>query len=158
MQTSSFPARRLLRIGTVAALSAALVNAAIYGLGRGAGLSFVASHHGGRPDEIKLVHVVSFSLEAFVVGLVVALIATKLHRPSLRALQGLGASVALLSIAMDLTIDSAAPAKATLALMHLVVGAAYVVALEFCRATRAARSRELGDARTNGESITEIAA
>lgn len=158
MPTSSLTARRLLRIGTVAALSGALVNAAIYGLGRSAGLSFVASHHGGRPDDIKLVHVVSFSLEAFAVGLVVALIATKLHRPNRRALQGLGAAVAVLSIAMDLTIDSTAPSKATLALMHLVIGAAYVVALELSAAPRAAHSEKRGDARSNRKSITEIAA
>jgi hypothetical protein len=53
-----------------------------------------------------------------------------LRRPGYRALQVVGAVIAVASIAMDLPIDGSPAAKLLLASMHLVTGAGYVVALE----------------------------
>jgi hypothetical protein len=139
MNTTPIGARRLLGLGVFAAIGAASVNAAIYGIGRAAGLSFVASTTASGPQHILLEHVVSFTLMTFAVGLVAALIADKVRRPHLGALQAVGAVVAVVSVAMDLSIDSTVAAKATLALMHLVVGVAYVAALEIVRPARASR-------------------
>ncbi len=138
MNTSTVGTRRILGLGVAAAVGAVAVNAAIYGLGRAAGLSFVASTTASGPQHILLQHVVSLTLMTFAVGLVAALIADKLRRPGLRALQAVGAVVAVVSIVMDLSIDSTVAAKATLALMHLVVGAAYVAALDIARPAHAA--------------------
>ncbi len=135
MNDSPVGARRLLTIGAGAALAATLVNAVIYGIGRVAGLDFVAAHTSRGPEHIRLVHVVSLTLITFAIGLAAALIADRFRRPGLRAVQITGGVIALLSIEMDLTIDSTATAKATLATLHLVVGLAFVVALQLARTT-----------------------
>ena len=57
-----------------------------------------------------------------------------------------GAVIALLSIEMALSIDSTAAAKATLATMHLVVGLAFVVALQIARTTRRDTTAAVADA------------
>jgi len=159
MNTSTVGARRLLGLGAIAAIGAASVNAAIYGIGRAAGLSFVASTTAAGPQHILLQHVVSFTLMTFGVGLVAAVIADKIRRPNLRALQTVGAVVAVVSVVMDLSIDSTVAAKTTLALMHLVVGAAYVAALEIARTARAARRNDAATARANhAASVSRVAA
>jgi hypothetical protein len=137
--TSAVGVRSILGLGAAAAAGAALVNAGIYGIGRASGLSFVASTTSAGPQHIMLQHVVSFTLMTFAIGLAAAIVADKLRRPGFRALQIVGAVIAVVSITMDLSIDSTIVAKATLALMHLVVGAAYVGALEIARSSRSAR-------------------
>jgi hypothetical protein len=149
MNTSTVGTRRLLGFGVIAAAGAASVNAAIYGLGRAAGLSFVASTTAAGPQHILLQHVVSLTLMTFGAGLVAVLIADKFRRPGLRALQAVGAVVAVVSVVMDLSIDSTVAAKTTLALMHLVVGAAYVAALEVARTARVSRRTDATAARAN---------
>jgi uncharacterized protein DUF6069 len=149
MNASTVGARRLLGLGGIAAIGATSVNAAIYGIGRVAGLSFVASTTAAGPQHILLQHVVTLTLMTFAVGLVAALVADKIRRRGLRALQTVGAVVAVASIVMDVSIDSTVAAKATLALMHLVVGAAYVAALELARTARATRSTTASAGRAN---------
>ena len=141
------PTRRLLGIGAAAAAGAALVNAAIYGVGRAVDLTFVASTTSARPQHILLQHVVSFTLMTFAIGLVAAFIVDRMRRPSLRMLQVVGAFIAVASISMDVSIDSSFAAKATLALMHIVVGVAYVCALELARSPRPAAATGLRPAR-----------
>ena len=85
MNTSTVGTRRLLGLGVIAAIGAASVNAAIYGIGRAAGLSFVASTTAAGPQHILLQHVVSLTHMTFGAGLVAVLIADKFRRPSLRA-------------------------------------------------------------------------
>lgn len=128
MTKPAITTRRLLAVGSVAAVAAATVNAAVYGLARAADVSFVVS--GAKPgqDQVLLQHVLSLSLFSFAAGIAASLIVARLRRPSLRALQVLGAVLAVLSTAMDLQIESAVGAV-TLASMHLVVGAAYVASL-----------------------------
>jgi hypothetical protein len=133
MSTSRTRPSHLLRAGAVGAVAATLVNAALFGAGRAADLAYVV--HQSSTDRIRLVHVVSFSLETFAVGLVAAVVAARLGR-SLRALQILGAVVAVLSTGMDVSIDATLPAKLTLACMHLVVGLAYVASLQVVRSAR----------------------
>src|SRR5690348_8455882 len=104
MNTSPARTRRLLGVGVIAAIGAAAVNAVVYGIGRAAGLSFVASTTASGPQHILLEHVVSFTFMTFAAGLVAALIANKVRRPSLRALQIAGAVIAVVSVGMDVSI------------------------------------------------------
>ena len=99
---------------------------------------------------------VSFSLQTFAVGLVAALIASRLRRPSLRSLQVLGGVVAVASMAMDVPIDASPAAKATLAVMHLVVGAAYVASLQLAR--RPVEQRSSAVARVAHADLEPVAA
>jgi hypothetical protein len=127
--TSKIKTRRLLGYGAVAGLAAASVNAAIYLGGRAAGVSYVARQTASGAEHIKLEHVVSFCLEAFVLGLVAALVVNRLRAASLYSLLVLGALIAVGSTAMDVPIESALPAKFLLASMHIVTGIAYLTAL-----------------------------
>jgi hypothetical protein len=159
MNASTVGARRLLGLGGIAAIGATSVNAAIYGIGRAAGLSFVASTTATGPQHILLEHVVTLTIMTFAAGLVAALIADKFRRPGLRALQTVGAVVAVVSVLMDASIDSSVAAKATLALMHLVVGVAYVATLELARTPRAAHRTPASAARANhATTVSGIAA
>ncbi len=126
MSSSRIPRSGLLRIGSAGAVVAAAVNAAIYGLGRAAGVAYVVTP----TSRVSVVDVVVLSLVWFAIGLVAAAVATRWGGRAVRVLQIVGTVVAVASISTDLTIDGTTSAKATLALMHLVVGAAYVVSLE----------------------------
>jgi uncharacterized protein DUF6069 len=136
MDSTKTRARRLLAVGVIGAVAGTVVNAGIYGIGRAADVAYVARQTSSGPDNILLVHVVSFSLMAFGVGLVAALIAARVGRPSLHALQVLGAVIAVASTSMDIGIDSTVAAKLSLATMHLVMGIAYVVSLRAAQSTR----------------------
>ena len=131
--TSPIKARQLLAYGSIAALAAVAINVLIYAGGRVADVSYVVNQTASGPEEIRLVHVVGFCLQAFAVGLVAALVANRLGRPSLRSLQILGAVIAVGSTVMDVGIDSALPAKLLLASMHIVTGVAYVAAVQVVR-------------------------
>jgi hypothetical protein len=125
--------RHLLTVGAVAGVAATVVNATVYGLGRAAGVDYVAQRDASGVDRIQLQHVVSLSVISFVVGLAAAAVVVKLHRRGLRALQVVGVVLAVATTYADFGIDGSAAAKVTLMLMHLVVGAAYVVALQRVR-------------------------
>jgi hypothetical protein len=126
MTTTTIRIRPLLTTGAVAAAATAAVNAVIFSLGRAAGVDYVVDS----TTTVAVADVVTFTLMAFAVGLVAAAVARGLRRPGYRALQVVGAVIAVASIAMDLPIDGSPAAKLLLASMHLVTGAGYVVALE----------------------------
>jgi hypothetical protein len=136
MESTKTSLQRLLTLGLIAGVAGAVVNAVIYGVGRAADVAYVISQTSSGPQHVRLVDVVSFSLMAFAVGLVAALIVAKLGRPNLRVLQVLGAVIAVASTAMDIPIDSTLAAKLSLASMHLVMGFAYVTTLQAARTTR----------------------
>jgi hypothetical protein len=125
--------RQLLTVGAVAGVAATVVNATVYGLGRAAGVDYVAQRDASGIDRIQLQHVVSLSVISFVIGLAAAAVVVKLRRRGLRALQVLGVVLAVATTYGDFGIDGSAAAKVTLILMHLVVGAAYVVTLQRVR-------------------------
>ena len=126
MTTTTIRIRPLLTTGAVVAAATAAVNAVIFSLGRAAGVDYVVDS----TTTVAVADVVTFTLMAFAVGLVAAAVARGLRRPGYRALQVVGAVIAVASIAMDLPIDGSPAAKLLLASMHLVTGAGYVVALE----------------------------
>ncbi|HEX3542324.1 MAG TPA: DUF6069 family protein [Acidimicrobiales bacterium] len=128
VQISSQKDRRLLTVGAAAVSAATATNAVLYAAARAAGVNYTLTQ-GSTTGLIHLHDVVSLSVFTFAVGLAAAAAARPLGRPSLRALQILGAVIAVASISMDVSVHGAATARVSLAAMHLVVGAAYVAAL-----------------------------
>lgn len=114
---------RLLGLGAGGAVAATVVNAAIFGVGRAADVSYLVD---GEPIELQ--HVVSLTLMGLAVGFVAAAVVARFRPTGLRALAVLGGVLGVLTMAMDLSVDSAA-AAISLASMHLVTGAAYVLSL-----------------------------
>jgi hypothetical protein len=129
METSKRPSSGLFVVGAAGAAVATTVNVAIYGIGRAAGVAYVVS----ATSRVRVPDVVLLSLGAFAVGLIAAAFAIRWGRRGLRALQVVGAVLAVVSTWGDFSIDGTASATATLALMHLVVGVAYVASLEIVR-------------------------
>ena len=126
MSTTTIRIRPLLTTGAVAAAATAVVNAAVFGLGRAAGVDYVVD----ATTTVGVADVVSFTLMCFAVGLVAAAVARGLQRPDVRVLQVVAAVIAVASVAMDVPIDGSPAAKLLLASMHLITGAGYVAALE----------------------------
>ena len=125
---------RLLGLGAAGAAAAAVVNAAIFGIGHAADVSYLVDG-----EAIELQHVVSFTLMSFAVGLVVAALFARFRPASLRALAVVGGIVGVVTMAMDFSVDSTAGAI-TLASMHLVTAAAYVRSLRLAATTPAVRA------------------
>ncbi len=138
--------RRLLAVGAVAGVAATVVNATVYGLGRAAGVDYVAKSDAGGVDRIQLQHVMSLSVMSFVVGLAAAAVVVKRRRRGLRTLQVLGAVLAVATTYGDFGIDGSTAAKVTLIAMHLVVGAAYVATLQRVRVRAAGEQAVAGPA------------
>jgi hypothetical protein len=130
---------RVLRYGAAAGIAAVAANAAIYAAARAGSVDFVAHQSVSGADRIKLMTVVTLTLMTFAAGVIAALVANRVRRPSLNSLRVLAALIALGSTVMDAGIDSTVTAKLLLASMHIVTGIAYVVALG--SALRAASSR-----------------
>ena len=119
--TVRFP--RLLGLSAVGAIAATAVNAAIFGIGHAADVSYLVD---GEPIELQ--HVVSLTLMSFAIGLIVAAAVARFRPSSVRALSVVGGVVGVGTMVMDLSVDSTA-AAITLASMHLVTAAAYVLSL-----------------------------
>ena len=132
-----------LATGAIGAAVATAVNIAIYGIGRAAGVDYILTE----TSRVRVPDVVILSLMSFAIGLVAAAVAARWDR-GLRALQVVGAALAVISTWGDFTIDGSGAATATLALMHLVVGAVYVTTLEGVRSrvTTAVVARAPADA------------
>ncbi len=136
MNTSDHRIRHLFVLGAAGAVAATLVNAAIYAVGRAADVTYLVTVTSNGPQNVRLQDVVSLSLMSFVLGIIAAAVATKLRRPSLRTMQIVGAVLAVVSIWGDFTIDGTVAAKATLAVMHIVVGIAYISVLAVAQSRR----------------------
>ena len=134
--------RRLLGLSAVAGVAATVVNAVAYGVARAADVDFVAERTATGTERIQLQHVVSLSVISFAIGLLAAAVVVRVGRPrALRALQVLGAGLAVLTTYGDFGLDGSTAAKVTLILMHVVVGVAYVGVLEVVRRSQPAAVR-----------------
>ena len=102
METSTRRSRYhvLLASGAVGAVVATTVNIAIYGTGRLAGVDYIITE----TTRVRVPDVVILSLMSFAIGLVAAAVAVRWDR-GLRALQVVGAVLAVISTWGDFTID-----------------------------------------------------
>lgn len=143
--------------GALAAVASVAVNLAVFGVADAADASLVVVD-GGDAHEVMAGDIAVASLVPLVVGVaVVAAVVAATHRRLgvVRLAQVVGGGFALLSVAGPLTIDTDGGTAAALATMHVVTGAAFVLALEAVRrrmtparhpAESPDRSTEPGDA------------
>jgi hypothetical protein len=124
----------LLQVGALGAVAAAVVNSAVFGIGRAADVPLVVVDS-GEEHVVDLAGVASMSVIGVVVGLVGAVLAYRFLGPrSLRPLGVVGLVIALVSNATFPGADATAATKWTLAAMHVVVGVVYLTTLEIVRA------------------------
>ena len=115
--------KRLVTFG----LGAAVVNAAILTIGKAAGVPFTYVKHD--PGEVGLGAVLLMTLATFAVGGIVALVARRLGHPFTRTLQATAVVLVVLSLLGLPGLDASLATKLGLTVLHVVVGAAYVLAL-----------------------------
>lgn len=118
--------RRVWRAGVRGAAVAAVVNLALFLIGRAAGASFVVGS-GADQASVSASHVVLSSVFAMVLATGVAALAASRHA-GLRIVQVGAVVVALLSLAGPLQLGDGPGTTALLAAMHLVVAATFVLA------------------------------
>jgi hypothetical protein len=121
--------RSILAAGVGGAVVAGVVDLAVFATARAAGASFEFVQN-GRPTEVGYGMVVAVPVGAILLGTVLAAL---LGARRLRLAQLIGAVVAVLSTAGPLTLSGPGSSKAVLVLLHLLTGAAFVVALEMAR-------------------------
>jgi hypothetical protein len=137
-EASGRGASRAWRTGLVATAAAAATNLLLHRLGSAAGVSF-AGELRGEPVEIRAVDVLALTVGPMVLGTALAALAARVPR-GLRAVQVLGALIAVVSIGADVALEAQAAARVILASMHVVAGAAFVLGLERARTAEATRS------------------
>lgn len=119
----------LWRRGAVAAACAAVVNAAIWGSGRAADVGFVVPGRSGGESRVSISHVVVLTLASLAIGTAVAALAAIRSRRWWRGVVIAGVAVSVLSATAPLSLDAEIGTRLLLASMHLVVGAAFLVAV-----------------------------
>jgi Family of unknown function (DUF6069) len=127
MSTNKQHHNTVARAGAIIAATAA-VNTSIYAVGRAAGVPFTTIDH-GVAQRITLASVIFMSFVPLAVALAAAALAARIGRPSKRIVRTIGPGLALLSLVPFPTVDASLATKLCLVPMHLLVGAAYVVAL-----------------------------
>ena len=127
--TSAVPG--LVRRGAVLGLVAVVVNLLVLLAGRVAGASFAVAGPGGAPTEVGIGAVLIATVAGLAVGLAAAalLLARRAVR-GVRVLQIVGGVFAVLSVISPALADTDVVTRVALSVMHLVVGAAYVAALD----------------------------
>jgi hypothetical protein len=126
--------RRLFVFGAKGAGVAAVINLAIFATGRAAGVDFLVAEPGTEHAHLLGFDIVFLTVVSFAVGILAAAAAIGLRRPSLRVMQILGGTIAVVSCWSDAVIPATAAAKVLLMVTHLVVGTVYVLTLEKVRA------------------------
>jgi hypothetical protein len=129
------------RTGLVAAAVAAAVNLALFVVGRATDVSFAVPAF--QPDagrmRISAIQVVVTSIAPLLVGTAIAAFAAA--RGRLRAAQIAGGLFALVSLGAPLSLEAATATKLSLAMMHVIVGTAFVLALQRVFDRDAARAK-----------------
>lgn len=122
----------LWRRGGVAALTATLVNLALLGLGQPADASFLVPGRGVDAPSMPVgpLAVIASSLVPMLLGIAVAALVARRSRRGVRALQIAAGVVAVVSIGFPLSLDTDVATRLLLSAMHLVVGTAYVLAVQ----------------------------
>lgn len=129
------PSRTIWRAGLVAAGIATATNLAVFAIARAAGTSFrvhFAAHQAA--TSVAAGHVLGASLSALAISTAVTALWLRRLNHGLAAAQMIGVVIALLSLAIPLGVHADPGTKAALAVMHLIAGTAFVVAIGRARA------------------------
>jgi hypothetical protein len=128
---ASVSSRRVWRTGVLGAGFAAIANSAVFLIGRAVDVSFLIPGFGSdtslRP--VTLVQVVLSTFMPLIVGTGLAALMVFRGR-GVRGLQLPGGAVALVSIAVPLSLEANWATKLLLASMHLVAGVVFVYSLQ----------------------------
>jgi len=125
-------ARAWLQAGVLAAALSVAANLVVLAAARAADASMVVVD-GGTSAEITAASVATSSAVPVIVGLVVVALLALRWSATVRLAQVVGGAFALLSVAGPLAADTDGGTAAALAIMHVVVGGAFVLALEVAR-------------------------
>lgn len=130
--SSNRPARALLRRVTGLGLVAIVVNLLVLVLGRAAGASFeLPGFAADAPIQVTVTSVLLATVASLTLGTAAAAFLLMRHGArSVRALQVVGGVLALLSVISPAVASTDSTTKVALTAMHLITGAAYVIALQ----------------------------
>lgn len=117
------------KVGAVAALATAAVNAVILLTAKAAGVEFLVPDTQGRIVEIGIGQVGLMSVVPLMLGTAAAALAARFS-VSLRWVQGGAVVLALLSFVSPLALESPVSTKLVLSAMHVVAGIAFVAGIE----------------------------
>lgn len=120
------------RAGAAAAVGAAAANLVVLAVARATDASLVVVDN-GEAHGIDAGGVIFSSVVPVVIGVALTALVALRWRGVVRLAQVVGGGFALISVAGPLSIDTDAGTAAALALMHVVVGAAFVAGLEWAR-------------------------
>ncbi len=120
--------RRIWTAGLAATGAAVVADLAVHTAGTVTGVDFVV-HPDGSTIEVGT-GLVAASAAAVLLGTVLARLLALRGRRGLRDAQAIGAVLALSSLLLPLTVSAKVGTRLLLAVMHLVAGAAYVIALQ----------------------------
>jgi hypothetical protein len=116
------------RTAVLTTLAAATANISVFGLARGLGVGFAPAGP-TRTATVAGGAVVATTLVAMAIGWTLAALATRRHRHKMRTMAIIGGAFAAVSTIAPLTLNVGISAKLTLACLHLLGGAFYVVGL-----------------------------
>ncbi len=139
--TDTIRPRRIWTAGLAATGAAVVADLAVHTAGTGAGVDFTV-HPDGSTMEVGAGMIAAFAAVAMLLGTVLARLLARRGRHGLRAAQVIGAVIAVVSLLLPLTVSATLGTRLLLAVMHLVAGAAYVIALQI--ATRNAEAPTAG--------------
>lgn len=134
--------RRIWQAGLIGAAAAAVVNLLVLAIGRLAGVDFTLALNGS-PTQVGLAAVLLITLTTSLLGTLLAVLLARGGAHRLRWAQLAGSAIAVLSAVGPLSITSGSTAGALLAVMHLVTGASYVLAVQAVRSSAATEGGQL---------------
>ena len=128
------PSAGLWRYGLGATAVAAIVNLVIHTVVKATGVSFVVAFSAGdKPMHITAAHVAALTVVPLLIATALAAVASRRSMATLRAVQIVAGVVAVVSLVGPLSLTAELGAKVALASMHVVAGAAFVLAVERAR-------------------------
>lgn len=135
MNVQTTAARRsLLPYAAWSGVAAVAANLAVYGAATAADVDVEVRPPGTEATmQINAGSVAATTLVALVVGWGLVAFARRQGRPTMRAVEVVAGTVAVVSIALPLAAEGTLAAQLTLAAMHLLTGAVFIAAVELLR-------------------------
>lgn len=123
------PQRTVLRVAARTTAAALVTNLSVFAIARAADVSlrFPEPGSAGGTETVSAGAVLAVTLFTMTLGWIVVGVAAWRHRPALRTLAILGGVIAAVSALAPLTLEADLLARLTLAGLHLVVGAFFII-------------------------------
>jgi hypothetical protein len=120
---------QLSRCATVVTNTAVVVNAAVFGLASVGGVKFQFPRPGAenQTQTVNMITVVAATLTSMTAGWTLVAMAVRRHRPTLHTMTIIGGAAAAISTVAPLSLHTGTSLKFTLASLHLLAGAYFVI-------------------------------